>query len=164
MISEVTIHCSGTEKMTGFSWLEFLNSQTMKSCQSDPKRKCSHTGLFIDFHYLILPNGNVINGRDDRSIGMHTPNKAQGNLGICLIGGLNNKGEWVDNFTPVQKESLCYLLDSLVSKYRIPITEIRGAKEHPQVEGQPPTESPCFDVQDLVQSLQGVPYGFVTET
>ena len=65
-------------------------------------------------------------------------------IGICLIGGSNDAGDWENNFTSDQFVSLKALILNLQSKYKI--TYIIG---HNEIE--PKKECPSFNVQDWLE-------------
>lgn len=133
MISEVVLRASNTEFIKGVNWLDYLNSQHVSNPEST---RCAHTGLHIPHHYLVLPNGGVVNARDDRS------HSDSGKLSVCLVGTL-------DRVTPEQSKALATLLQSLVSKYKINPSAIKG-------EGN---DRGIGFTTSIVANLKGVPYG-----
>ena len=63
----------------------------------------------IGYHYVIVENGDVENGRPEFWRGAHVRAHNKDSLGICLIG--------VDSFTTEQFVSLRTLIDSLLTRY-----------------------------------------------
>lgn len=85
----------------------------------------------IGYHYVILEDGEIQNGRPECWIGSHVKGQNSKSIGICLIG----KGE----YTEEQVTSLLGLLTSLTSKY--PETEIYEHHYFNRAKG-----CPLFDV------------------
>ena len=68
----------------------------------------------IGYHYVIRRNGSLEIGRDLEKNGAHCKGHNKNTIGICLIGGVNDKGTPQDNFTPNQYDTLESLLENLV--------------------------------------------------
>jgi N-acetylmuramoyl-L-alanine amidase len=58
------------------------------------------------YHFVIRRSGLVELGRDMRAIGAHALGYNDESVGVCLVGGVNNKLEPEDNFTDDQFASL----------------------------------------------------------
>lgn len=73
----------------------------------------------IGYHYVILPDGTVQQGRPDHCIGCHAPHFNNW-LGICLVGSFDpsNRHHWKPSRpTARQLEALVALCEQLMSKY-----------------------------------------------
>ena len=75
---------------------------------------------YIGYHYVILPDGTVEQGRPDNCPGTHARTHNDW-IGICLIGGFQtNNHWWPEHPTKQQMTSLIALCERLMSKYHIP--------------------------------------------
>jgi hypothetical protein len=86
--------------------------------------------LDTGYHYIIERNGVVVHCRDKKVIGSHTPGHNMDSIGICLVGGREDLGEFaqgIDNFTTAQKISLFRLIYDLLVDY--PNAEVVGHSE-----------------------------------
>ena len=96
-------------------------------------------GFFtIGYHYVIRRDGTLETGRDINLAGAHAIGYNEHSVGICLVGGIDDKGRPQNNFTDKQWATLKTLVKELVAKYKI--TEIIG---HNQVTKK---ACPCFSV------------------
>ena len=95
--------------------------------------------LAIGYHFIIKRDGTVEEGRPVDVIGSHVKDWNYKSVGVCLVGGINDKGNFEANFTPAQMHSLDVMLKSLKAKY--PRAEI---KAHHDVA---PKACPSFDLQ-----------------
>lgn len=83
----------------------------------------------IGYHYVILPDGTVEQGRPDHCIGAHTI-KHNDWLGICLIGGFSTHRHWYpEHPTSAQITSLLTLCETLMSKYHIPPERVKRHRD-----------------------------------
>jgi len=82
----------------------------------------------IGYHYLIGKKGKLYRGRSIRFIGAHVLGYNKNSIGICLIGDL-------DKSIPTRKQlkSLIKFLGKISKKYKIPIENILGHREFPNV-------------------------------
>lgn len=71
--------------------------------------------LAIGYHFVIRRDGTVEEGRPHDVVGSHVKGYNERTLGICLVGGIDNKGNPEDNFTEAQKTALDGLLWRMVS-------------------------------------------------
>jgi N-acetylmuramoyl-L-alanine amidase len=93
----------------------------------------------IGYAYVIRRNGKVEKGRAQGSVGSHVKGHNHSSVGVCLVGGLDDK-TWrpVDNFTAAQWASLKALIAKLVKDY--PKARVLGHRDFPGVAKQ----CPCF--------------------
>jgi N-acetyl-anhydromuramyl-L-alanine amidase AmpD len=69
------------------------------------------------YHYVIRRDGTIEPGRHERLPGAHVAGHNADSLGICLVGGINDKGQPDSNFTRAQWAALDHLVSQLVSQY-----------------------------------------------
>jgi len=67
----------------------------------------------VGYHYVILIDGTIQKGREDKTVGAHCKGHNSKSIGICYIGG---KGG--DTRTCEQKESLIYLIGALKNTHK----------------------------------------------
>lgn len=73
--------------------------------------------LDIGYHFVIRRDGTVEAGRPQDVVGSHVKDHNATSVGVCLVGGIDDKGKHAANFTPQQMESLRSLLASLGNQY-----------------------------------------------
>lgn len=73
--------------------------------------------LDIGYHFVIRRDGTVEAGRDQDAVGSHVANYNADSVGVCLVGGIDDKGKFSANFTPFQMSVLRSLLVSLQAEY-----------------------------------------------
>jgi N-acetyl-anhydromuramyl-L-alanine amidase AmpD len=98
--------------------------------------------LSIGYHFVIRRDGTVDIGRPETAQGSHARGVNDRSLGICLVGGVDDKGRADDNFTPEQFASLRALLRQLKAKH--PAAKIIGHRDVPGTR----KACPSFDVAD----------------
>ena len=106
----------------------------------------------IGYHYVILPNGTIEQGRPDRCPGAHA-RKHNDWIGICLIGAFSTKANpnwWPSRPTSHQLASLLTLCHRLMSEYHIPPEQV---KRHRDV-NQTWCPGGRFPYQEVVADLQ----------
>lgn len=109
--------------------------------------------LDVGYHFIIKRDGTVEEGRPVDVIGSHVKDWNYKSVGVCLVGGIDDKGKFKANFTPMQMHALKAALDILKSMY--PQAAI---KAHHDVA---PKACPSFDLQrwlttgELVTSDRG---------
>ena len=73
--------------------------------------------LDVGYHFIIKRDGTVEEGRPVNVVGSHVKDWNSKSVGICLVGGINDKGQFEANFTPAQMDSLRGLLHNLMAQY-----------------------------------------------
>lgn len=73
--------------------------------------------LDIGYHFVIRRDGTVEAGREQSAVGSHVANYNHDSVGVCLVGGIDDKGKFAANFTPAQMQSLRSLLVELKVQY-----------------------------------------------
>jgi len=98
----------------------------------------------VGYHHVIRRCGTLEPARSEEMQGAHAPVVNHRSVAICLIGGLNHKNEWEDNFLNPQWVTLKALLLNLIKKY-----EIKKIIGHYQVDSR--KECPSFNVPDWLE-------------
>ena len=93
----------------------------------------------IGYHLVIRRDGTIEPGRPLEQIGAHVENYNANSIGICLVGGLDEKGKAENNFEPKQWAALKAKLVEL--KKAFPGAVIKGHRDYPEVK----KDCPCFD-------------------
>lgn len=96
----------------------------------------------IGYHFVIRRNGVLEPGREFDRIGAHVAGHNTGSVGICLIGGIDDRGKSENNFTVFQMTTLLHVVATLHHIY--PGAEILGHRDFPGVA----KDCPCFDVRE----------------
>lgn len=142
-ITELIVHCSATPEGMDYTVAE-IRRDHIRQGWSD-----------IGYHYVIDRYGNVYNGRDVDIIGAHcaTGNHNQHSIGICYIGGLENrqgvpynKLKAKDTRTEEQKNALLTLLIDLKKLY--PEAKIYGHHDF-----EPHKDCPSFNAKEEYRRL-----------
>lgn len=124
-INSIIIHCTATKQLAHIN-------------VNDVRRWHRERGLSdIGYHYLILVDGTIEVGRPLSAVGAHCKGHNAHSIGICYVGGLNDKGKPADTRTPAQREAMRSLLTSL--KHRFPDATIHGHRDFAT------KACPCFD-------------------
>lgn len=102
----------------------------------------------IGYHFFITPDGKVMSGRTENTIGAHCQADSMNfkSLGICLPGNFMTEVPTVQQLT-----SLLELLKKLISKYNIPKENVLG---HREVSGAS-TACPGDNLQKWVCNFRG---------
>ena len=124
-INSIIIHCTATKPLAHIN-------------VNDVRRWHRERGFSdIGYHYLILVDGTIEVGRPLSAVGAHCKGHNAHSIGICYVGGLNDKGKPADTRTPAQREAMRSLLTSL--KHRFPDAIIHGHRDFAT------KACPCFD-------------------
>jgi N-acetylmuramoyl-L-alanine amidase len=94
----------------------------------------------IGYHYVIRLNGKIEQGRPISRIGAHASGFNKHSIGICYVGGVNDKNECEDTRTDSQKFAMFLLCSRLVEQYNI--QNVVGHRDLPRVNKC----CPSFDV------------------
>ena len=79
----------------------------------------SSMGYYMGYHYLIEPNGAIIQARKETEIGAHDQGENSNSLGICLAGDFNTRVP-----SEEQSASAALLIKQIRGRWKIPITRI----------------------------------------
>ena len=99
----------------------------------------------IGYHYIIRRDGTVEEGRPVENQGAHCLGQNSDSIGICLIGGMSEKGYGYlpeFNFTGAQMFFLGSLVEKLLNRYELDKSDCHGHNEYSN------KECPCFCVQE----------------
>ena len=94
------------------------------------------------YHWVIYQDGSIHPGRSEQFAGAHAKPYNSHAIGVCYIGGKDDKGRDADTRTPEQRAALIALLRSLKMDY--PDAEIRG---HCEMQGVH-KKCPCFSCSE----------------
>ncbi|MGV8918397.1 MAG: N-acetylmuramoyl-L-alanine amidase [Pseudomonas sp.] len=71
----------------------------------------------IGYHYVIRRNGDIESGRAESKIGAHVAGHNANSIGVCMVGGVNDRNRPENNFTEAQFATLQTLLAQLKQRY-----------------------------------------------
>lgn len=108
----IVVHCAATKASMDIGVREIRQWHVQKGW------------LDIGYHFVIRRNGMVEEGRPQSVIGAHVEGHNSTSVGICLAGGIDDKGQPQNNFTPEQFATLAELLSKLKLSY--PTAKICG--------------------------------------
>ena len=83
--------------------------------------------LKIGYHFVIRRDGSVETGRALEEVGAHAVNYNSRSVGICMVGGVDDKLKPQDNFTPAQWETLEQVVKKLTAEY--PDAQVIGHRD-----------------------------------
>lgn len=95
----------------------------------------------IGYHYVIRRSGAVEEGRPVEEPGAHAVEVNDRSVGVCLVGGVDDKGAPANNFTEAQFAALRGVLRLLSKRYHG--ARIIGHRDIPGVK----KACPSFDVR-----------------
>ena len=125
----IVVHCSATPEGKHFNAKDIDRMHRQRGFNG------------IGYHYVVLLDGTVEEGRPEEAIGAHVQGYNSNSIGICYIGGVHaddiNKAK--DTRTPAQKEALRRLIKQL--KLRYPKAKVLGHRDFPGVK----KACPCFN-------------------
>ena len=98
----------------------------------------------VGYHHVIRRCGTLEPARPEEMQGAHAPVVNHRSVAVCLIGGSDANGGWVNNFKDEQFVTLKALLLNLIKKY-----EIKKIIGHYQVDSR--KECPSFNVPDWLE-------------
>lgn len=129
--TEIILHCAATKEGSDFS---------IKNIDEWHKQRGFKK---VGYHYVIKLDGTIENGRDENEVGAHCLNHNSKSIGICYIGGVDKDGKPKDTRTSQQKESMYKLVNHLMERYSIPLSNVYG---HYQFANK---ACPSFKIEDF---------------
>ena len=124
-ITEIIVHCTATPA-------------GRKLGVADIDRYHRQRGFeMIGYHYLVLLDGTVEQGRACDYVGAHCLGHNDRSIGVAYVGGLDSSGRPADTRTDAQRRAMAALLAELCRRYR-------GATIHGHCEFAAKA-CPCFD-------------------
>jgi N-acetylmuramoyl-L-alanine amidase len=139
-IYKIILHCSDTPENKTFT------AKDIDNWHKERGFKAEYNGVtyYIGYHFVILLDGTVENGRPIELIGAHCEGQNYDSIGICYIGG--NAGDKdktpKDTRTLKQKISMKLLIEKLQTDYKISKLAVYGHNEF-----NPTKACPSFDVK-----------------
>lgn len=140
-INSIIVHCSATPEGRDY---------TVDQIKKDHKEQGWSD---IGYHYVIYRDGSIHEGRNVDIIGAHCEGYNSNSIGVCYIGGLENKPnveykklKAKDTRTEAQKRALIELLSKLKKYY--PEAKIYG--HHDFNKGK---DCPSFDAKNEYKNL-----------
>jgi len=130
-ISKIVVHCSATPKG------EYFDAKDIK------RWHLANGWRDIGYHYVILLDGTIQNGRDLKIQGAHVRGFNRGSIGVCYIGGKGGE----DTRTNAQKNSLVYLIGTLKKTFKK--ATVLGHRDFPNVI----KSCPCFNAKNEYKNL-----------
>lgn len=73
--------------------------------------------LDVGYHFIIRRDGTIEEGRPTEVVGSHVKGWNECSIGVCLVGGVDDKGQPEANFTADQMHWLGSLLKTLQERY-----------------------------------------------
>jgi N-acetylmuramoyl-L-alanine amidase len=107
----------------------------------------------IGYHWVIKRDGKLEAGRPEWAVGAHVENHNHNSIGICLVGGCDERGREQNNFTPEQWATLEGLVVLMCQLYKT--TDVRGHRDFPGVKKY----CPSFDAIDWWRGVLGTAIG-----
>lgn len=132
-IDKIIIHCSDTPEG--------------RAVTVDEIRRWHKERGFSDigYHYVIMLDGSVCNGRPLGQAGAHCKGQNAHSIGICYVGGCDRNRRPKDTRTPEQRTALTQLCRQLLRQF--PKATIHGHNEFAN------KACPCFDVQKWIKEV-----------
>lgn len=128
----IMIHCSATKPTMNIGVREIRQWHKEKGW------------LDVGYHFIIKRDGTLETGRPADVVGAHVEGYNSVSVGVCLVGGIDDKGKPQANFTPQQMEALKQLLTVLKGSY--PKADVRGHHDFAA------KACPSFDVKRWLKS------------
>jgi len=105
-INKVIIHCSATPEGRDVKMEEIKSWHTDKGWSD------------IGYHYIIELDGSVKSGRPVEIVGAHCLGQNKFSIGVCYVGGVDDKLQPKDTRTDEQKSALVKLINKLKKKHK----------------------------------------------
>ncbi|ALA45076.1 amidase [Enterobacter phage phiEap-1] len=103
--SQIFVHCSATKATMDIGVREIRQWHKEQGW------------LDIGYHFVIRRDGTIETGRDLGAVGSHVKGYNETSVGVCLVGGIDAKGNHEANFTPQQMASLKNVLTTLKGEW-----------------------------------------------
>jgi len=86
----------------------------------------------IAYHYIVDPRGNIIEGRPLETLGAHTLNNNEGNVGVVLLGAYHAPKN--DRTTAAQLAAVADIGRFLVKRFGIDPASLKGHRDYKQTD------------------------------
>lgn len=137
-IKELVVHCAATDYKKYYDAFDIDDWHEQR------------WGSGCGYHYVILLDGTIQEGRDINYVGAHVRGHNRGTIGISYIGGVDSDDNPVfDNLTDNQYQSLMQLLDRLIIGYNLHPQDVFGHNEYPGVA----KDCPCLTMDNIRYNL-----------
>lgn len=113
----ITVHCSATPPHMDIGADEIREMHMAKGWRD------------IGYYFVVRRDGTLEKGRSMRVTGAHVKGHNAGNIGICMVGGVDRLGQAEDNFTPEQFDTLRDFISDYCSIYGIPLSNVMGHRD-----------------------------------
>jgi hypothetical protein len=143
-INRIVVHCSATKPSfnIGASEITEWHMRAPKGWRD------------IGYHAVIRQNGVLEHGRDITEVGAHAYGYNKHSIGICMVGGLNDKGKPATTFSQEQFTTLRAYIKTMLELY--PDAEVMGHRDlSPDIDGDGVIEPfewvkqcPCFNAKE----------------
>lgn len=118
-VNEVILHCSATPEGKEYS-IDTIRQWHLARGFKD-----------IGYHYIIHLDGELEKGRDEELEGAHCTGHNKNSIGICYIGGCDEKGKKAkDTRTDAQKQTLFWIVYMTLQKYNLTIYNVHCHNEY----------------------------------
>ncbi len=131
----IAIHCSATSPSQDIGSPEITQWHKAKGWKT------------IGYHKVVRRDGVIEDGRPLTEPGAHVQGFNHCSIGICMVGGVDEKGNPENNFTHPQWDSLYGLVRSLLDEY--PQAKVQGHRDFPNVH----KACPSFDVKAWLKEV-----------
>ena len=135
-INEIIVHCTGNKR-----------NSTITARDIDRLHRYERGWQGIGYHYLILPDGTIEQGRPLTLPGAHCKGHNAESVGIAYVGGLGDDGRPANTLTEEQKLSLRTLIAALCTL--LPIRQLAGHRDYAN------KACPCFNVRKWWEDTYG---------
>ncbi len=130
-INKIIIHCTATSPKMDIGVKEVRQWHLAQGWRD------------IGYHFLIRRNGVIEEGRPLEQVGSHCKGQNKNSIGVCYVGGIDEKGKAQDNRTREQQIALRELLYELGKTF--PFATIHGHNEFSS------KACPSFNVQEWLK-------------
>ena len=137
-INEIIVHCSDSP------WRRDDKAADIKRWHTLPPPK-GRGWKDIGYHYVVDLDGTVERGRLISKAGAHCYGHNAHSIGICYVGGRDQKGRCADTRTPEQKAAMLKLICNLLAMYNCKVVGHRDYDSR--------KECPCFDAKSEYKNL-----------
>jgi N-acetylmuramoyl-L-alanine amidase len=134
LVKRLIIHCAATKASMDIGAVEIKKWHVEGNKWKD-----------IGYHHVIRRSGKLETGRPLIEVGSHTQGYNAGSIGVCIVGGLGDKGQAEANFTPAQWETLKEYVKAFKATY--PTATVHGHNEFAA------KACPSFNVQTWLKGL-----------
>lgn len=120
------LHCTATKEGKPFS------------CDDVDKMHKANGWSCIGYNWYIDLDGKIWEARGADAVGAHCSKYNYISCGICYCGGLDKNGKSKNTLTDEQKQSLFELVEYLLNKYNLTISDVYGHRTFAK------KDCPCF--------------------